>query len=233
MDFTSSCSREAMAAAGSMSPRSSMSRAIFTWVSTSWVRTPLRRPHQDVAGLQVVRHERPVLRDPRDDLLLRGPSDLRDRLRVETESLHRPDLGLETLQGLLVLAEPFVELDGDGLRSLRGLDRLGVLMCVEELLRDCERCLSRFDVGHREPQDGDESFRVPDRFLRVARLCRLQEADSRSLVVEHVITRPGNCVAFSHQEKPARNRWDVEYMEGTGDKGSDGPSDSVLSFSIP
>src|SRR5437762_9087491 len=211
MDFTSSCSREAMAAAGSMSPRSSMSRAIFTWVSTSWVRTPsprrspnfasisvrdfvasanwvlrprafssipfaisgvsrvpegellrrhvdrlfqirrgpvgeraavrgafqvrerfdrelghedpirsdlrlllerpalLRRPHQDVAGLQVVRHERPVLRDPRDDLLLRGPSDLRDRLRVETESLHRPDLGLETLQGLLVLAEPFVE----------------------------------------------------------------------------------------------------------------------------
>jgi len=28
---------------------------------------------------------------------------------------------LETLQGLLVLAEPFVEFDGDGLRSLRGL----------------------------------------------------------------------------------------------------------------
>src|SRR5439155_280011 len=143
------------------------------------------------AGLQVIRYERPVLRDPRDDLLLRLPGDLCDRLCVETESLHRPDLGLETLQGPLVLAESFVEFDGDGLRSLRGLDRLRVLMCVEELLRDCERCLGRFDVGHREPQDGDESFRVPDCFLRMARLRRLQEADSRSLVLEHVIARPG------------------------------------------
>ena len=147
----------------------------------------LRRPFQDVAGLQVIRNKRPVLSDSVEEFLLRDPGDLLDRLRVETQSLHRLNPGLEVLQRFLIFAEPFVKGDSDGLGPPRGLNRLRVLVCAEELLRDLERVLRGLDVRHRQSQDGDESLCVPNRFLRMTRLRRLQEADPRDLVVEHVI----------------------------------------------
>src|SRR2546427_731563 len=199
MDFASACSRRAMAAAGSMSPRSSMSRAIFTWVSTEWMRTPSPRRSITFASTSVrvfVASANCVLRRRAfssisfaisEAFLLRDPGDLLDRLRVETQSLHGLNPGLEVLQRFLIFAEPFVEGDGDGLGPPRGLNRLRVLVCAEELLRDLERVLRGLDVRHRQSQDGDESLCVPNRFLRMTRLRRLQEADPRDLVVEHVI----------------------------------------------
>src|SRR5439155_2755637 len=83
--------------------------------------------------------------------------------------------------------ESLIQRDRDRLRALRGLHRLRVLMGVEESLGNRQRVLGGFDVGLRQAQYRDESLRQSDRFLRVPCARRLQEANPRSLVVEHVI----------------------------------------------
>jgi len=100
---------------------------------------------------------------------------------VQAEALEVSDPDLERLHRLLIAREALLEGDCDGLRVARGVERLGELPGVEELLRDEEGILRRPHVRLGEAHHGDEALRVRDGLLRVAGAERSDDATTAAL----------------------------------------------------